>query len=73
MGDVEDPELYAAFPLGEFMDSEKGQWIKSHCADPCYIIRTDPATFGVSCIVYGSVEDKSATEYYLRWNNIEKS
>lgn len=73
MGDVDDPELYAAFPLSEFMDSEKGQWIKSHCTDPCYIIRPDPATFGVSCIVYGLVEDKSATEYYLRWNNIEKS
>lgn len=67
LGDVDDPELYAAFPLGEFMDTEKGQWIKSHCADPCYIIRPDPETYGVRCIVYGSVEDKSATEYYLRW------
>ena len=69
MGDVEDPELYAAFPLGEFMETEKGQWIKSHCQDPCYIIRPDPSTFGVRCIVYGSVEDKSATEYYLRWES----
>ena len=73
MGDVEDPELYAAFPLGEFMETEKGKWIKSHCKDPCYIIRPDPNTFGVRCIVYGDVEDKSATEYYLKWNNIERS
>lgn len=68
MGDVDDPEIYAAIPLGEFMSSEKGLWIKSHCKDPCYIIRSDPSTFGVKCIVYGEVEDKSATEYYLRWN-----
>jgi hypothetical protein len=59
--------------LGEFMETEKGKWIKSHCKDPCYIIRPDPNTFGVRCIVYGDVEDKSATEYYLKWNNVERS
>ena len=46
IGDVDDPELYAGFPLGEFMQTEKGQWIKNNCADPQYIIRPDPNTFG---------------------------
>jgi hypothetical protein len=72
MGDVEDPELYAAMPLGEFMSTEKGQWIRNNCADPQYIIRPDPDTFGVRVFVYGEVEDKSATEYYLKWHNVEK-
>jgi hypothetical protein len=72
MGDVEDPELYAAMPLGEFMSTEKGQWIRDNCADPQYIIRPDPATFGVRVIVYGDVKDQSATEYYLKWNKIEQ-
>ena len=67
MGDVEDPELYAAMPLGEFMSTEKGQWIRNNCLDPQYIIRPDVNTFGVQVIVYGEVEDKSATEYLLKW------
>ncbi len=67
MGDVEDPELYAAFPLGKFMETEKGQWIKSHCQDLCYIIQPDLNTFGVGCIVHGSVEEIKATEYFLRY------
>jgi hypothetical protein len=72
MGDVEDPELYAAVPLGEFMSTEVGQWIKKNCADPQYIIRPDPSTFGVRVVVYGEVEDKLATEYYLKWATHDK-
>jgi len=67
MGDVEDPELYAALPLGEFMDTEKGQWIRNNCRDPQYIIRPDPHTYGTRVIVYGKVEELAATEYFLKW------
>ena len=67
MGDVEDPELYASFPLGEFMATEKGQWIRDNCRDPHYIIRPDPHTYGTRVIVYGEVEELAATEYFLRW------
>ena len=67
MGDVEDPELYAALPLGEFMDTEKGQWIRANCRDPQYIIRPDPHTYGTRVIVYGEVEALAATEYFLKW------
>ena len=73
MGDVEDPEIYAAIPLGEFMETEKGHWIRANCADPQYIIRPDPSTFGVRVVVFGEVEDRAATEYYLRWNKLEQS
>jgi hypothetical protein len=67
MGDVEDPELCAALPLGEFMDTDKGQWIRDNCADPQYIIRPDPHTYGTKVMVYGEVEEPAATEYFLRW------
>jgi hypothetical protein len=67
MGDVEDPELYAALPLGEFMDTDKGQWIRANCRDPRYIIRPDPNTYGHRVIVYGEVEEPAATEYFLKW------
>ena len=71
MGDVEDPELYAALPLGEFMDTEKGQWIRDNCPDPQYVIRPDPHTYGTRVIVYGEVEDKQAVEWILRWGRFD--
>ena len=71
MGDVEDPELYAAIPLGEFMSTEKGKWVRNNCLDPQYIIRTDPHSFGIKVFVYGNVEDKQAVEWILRWGDCE--
>ena len=71
IGDVEDPELYAAWPLSEFMDTEKGQWIRNNCQDPQYVIRPDPHTYGTRVIVYGEVEDKQAVEWILRWGQFD--
>ena len=67
IGDPDDPEIHAAQPLYEFMQTEKGQWIKNNCPDPRYIIRSDKLTWGQQVIVYGEVEDKLATEYVLKW------
>jgi hypothetical protein len=72
MGDVEDPELYAAEPLYRWQQTEQGQWVMEHCSEPQYIIRPDPNTFGTRVIVYGEVEDGLATEYYLKWQQIEQ-
>lgn len=67
IGDPADPEIYAAQFLYEFMKTEKGQWIKSNCTDPQYVIRPDINMYGQKVIVYGDVEEKLATEYYLKW------
>ena len=67
MGDVEDPEIYAAVPLNEFMESKKGQWVREHCADPMYRVQPDGMSWGHRIVVYGTVDDKSATEFLLRW------
>jgi hypothetical protein len=69
IGDPEDPEIYAAFPLAEFMNTDQGRWIKANCLDPQFIIRPDARTYGQRVIVYGEVEEKSATEYFLRWDS----
>ena len=73
MGDVEDPELYASLPLGEFMTTEKGQWIKDHCADPRYVIRPWPASWGNKVIVYGEVSESDAVFYELKWGSHDQS
>lgn len=71
MGDSEDPELYAAWPLHQFMQTEKGLWIRANCNDPQYVIRSNANLFGQKIIVYGEVEDRLATEYYLRWDYVQ--
>ena len=71
MGDVEDPEIYAAQPLCEFMSTDKGQWVKANCADPCYKVTPDPTMYGYRIVVYGMVEEKLATEFLLRWQNVQ--
>jgi hypothetical protein len=67
MGDVEDPELYAAEPLYKFMQTEQGQWITANCPDPQFIVRPDFNLFGYKVTVYGELEDRLATAYLLRW------
>jgi hypothetical protein len=67
MGDVDDPVLYASFPLGKFMETPLGEWITENCKDPQYRVRPDPNTYGTKVEVYGEVEDIVATEYYLKW------
>ena len=67
IGDPDDPEMYATFPMYEFMQTEKGQWIRANCADPQYIIKEDISTFGQQVVIYGEVPDPAATEYYLKW------
>jgi hypothetical protein len=71
MSDVEDPELYAAFPLGEFMKTELGKWIETNCEDPRYSVRPDVNTYGYRVIVYGEVDDICATEFYLKFHNVQ--
>jgi hypothetical protein len=40
MGDVEDPDLYAAQPLYEWQQSEQGKWIMEHAVEPPFWHRT---------------------------------
>jgi len=67
MGDVEDLEIYAAQPLSEFMNTDKGKWVKTNCQDPRYKIMLDPNSFGYQVTVYGEVEDIIATEFFLKF------
>lgn len=72
MGDVEDPELYASLPLGEFMDTEKGRWIRKNCADPRYVIRPSPANWGHRVLIYGDVQESDAVYYTLKWGTCDE-
>jgi hypothetical protein len=69
MGDVEDPEIYAAQPLWEWQQTEQGQWVIANCTDPQYRINADSTGQGHLISVYGVLGDKDAVFYELKWGN----
>jgi hypothetical protein len=71
MGDVDDVEIYAAQPIYEWQQSDHGRWVMEHASDLRFYQHADPHTFGHRITIQGELEDAKATEYFLRWNNIE--
>jgi hypothetical protein len=68
MGDVEDPEIYAAQPLWDWQQSEYGQWCMTHCAEtPSWNIGHDYNTYGYKCMVWGKLSDQDYTFHQLKW------
>ena len=66
MGDVEDPYLYASFPLGEFMDTEKGRWVKDNVVDRVFYCQpSDSPHLGFTVVVYGEFKSPEAETYFL--------
>ena len=67
MGDVEDPEIYAAQPIYEWQQTEMGQWVMEHCPDPQFRIGADAYAWGHQVSIYGPLEEKDAVIFLLRW------
>lgn len=67
MGDVEDPDLYAAQPLQEWQESEAGQWIMKHAADtPTWHRMADPISYGYKYEIRAKFMGPALTEMLLR-------
>jgi len=69
MGDVEDVEVYAAQPIYEWLQTEAGKWVNDKCEDLTWHTQPDNMSIGYTVILRGSITDKDATEYYLRFGN----
>lgn len=69
MGDVDDPELYAAMPISNWQKTEQGQWVMEHCPNPQYRFRIEQQSWGHRCELFGSLDDKSAVAFVLKWGS----
>jgi hypothetical protein len=69
MGDVEDPEIYAAQPIYEWQQTEHGQWVMDHCKDPIYSIGPDPNYMGYKITLHGELDDQDAVFHELKWGS----
>ena len=67
MGDVEDPEIYAAQPIYEWQQTEHGKWVMENCADPTYNIGSDVNYMGYRITLWGELEDEAAVFHELKW------
>lgn len=68
MGDVEDPELYAAAPILEWEKSEKGRWLAKNSKQQMeYIVRPNQETYGWMVIIFAWLEEQDLTYFKLKW------
>jgi len=72
MGDVEDPYLYAAFPLHEWEQSEEYKWIKQQCGDEEMVFFCDAHDYGFMIRVYAPLTGKALTYYNLKYLGIKE-
>lgn len=68
MGDVEDPEIYAAEPIMEFEKTDKGQWLHTHSEQQMtFDIVPDPTIFGHRVVVHAWLTEQDYIFYQLKW------
>ena len=70
MGDVEDPDLYAAEPLYNWQQSPIGQWVMERAIEtPVWHRMADPINWGHKYLITATFQEKHITEYYLKFGN----
>ena len=68
MGDVEDPDLYAAEPMWKWQQSEQGKFVMENAVDqPEWRRHLDPATYGYQYAIVAELEKNKLAEFYLKW------
>lgn len=68
LGDVEDPELYAAAPILEWEKTEKGRWLLANSyKEMTYDVVTDPSTFAYKVVLHAWLTEEYYTFYQLKW------
>jgi hypothetical protein len=68
LGDVEDPDLYAAEPLYKWQESDPGKFVMEHAIDkPTWHRQLDQSTYGYQYVIEAELEMKKLSEYYLKY------
>jgi hypothetical protein len=68
LGDVEDPEIYAAGPIWDWQQSEAGQFVMENAAEPpTYHQHFDQFHYGYQFAITAWLAEPDATYFCLRW------
>ena len=72
MGDVEDPDLYAAEPMLQWERSDQGQFVMANAIEqPEWHRHLDHVMYGYQYHIVAELEQKKLSEYLLRWGPIK--
>ena len=67
MGDVDDPDLYAAEPMWKWQQSEQGQWVMEHAVEtPAWYRIPDTMQYGYKYQIRAKLSGPRLTEFILR-------
>lgn len=68
VGDVEDPDLYAAQPIWEWQNTEQGKFIMENAIDkPEWRRYIDYMQFFYEYVIVAEMPSIKVTEYFLKW------
>jgi hypothetical protein len=68
MGDVEDPDLYAAQPIWEWQESPAGQFVMEHAVEKPYWIRQmDYSSYGIQYKIIARLSEPNQTFFKLKF------
>lgn len=68
MGDVEDPQLYAAHPIWEWQQTEMGQWVMENALEtPMFTIEPDLHSMGYRILITGDLNPEAETYFRLKY------
>lgn len=69
LGDVEDPEIYAAGPILDWEKTDKGQWLHANSYEQMtFDILVDNASYGYRINIHAWLRDDALTYYKLKWS-----
>jgi hypothetical protein len=70
MGDVEDPDLYAAQPLLDWQNSEMGKFVMEKSVEtPVWYRQSDPMNYGYQFAVEAFLKGADYSFWVLKWGN----
>jgi hypothetical protein len=68
LGDVDDPEIYAAQPIWEWQQTDCGRWVMENSLEaPYWCKANDFNTYQLRYKIIAELSDKDATYFCLRW------
>jgi hypothetical protein len=71
LGDVEDPDLYAAEPLWEWQESEMGKWVMERAVDtPEWHRLHDHISYYHEYAITAKLKEKDYTHWLIKWKKL---
>lgn len=71
LGDVEDPEIYAAEPIYNWQQTEQGKWVMEHAVEaPVWHRWLEPISYSQNYAIMARLKGPDYTYYALKWGQI---